>query len=158
MTDYELAVLSRFGETHRYVYKDAENVKEAIAWTYWGIGGCHWRLTDYREQPSVRVRWHTEGKDGRTISYVKFYYCERLRLLGEMKGYTMEDLNNMLLGKDVVFIVSDNATGKDESYHRQIPYPPVDDRYKTVRWEWLHQTNEDREMKELLEQFGMVDA
>ena len=160
MTEYELCVLSRLGESYHYKY-EGESAHEAISWTYWGIGGCHWFLCSPLERPCVRIRWKSRSKRGDVRTYTKTYTCQRLRLLDTVGRYTQEDLTNILIGKDLVFIVTDNATGKDESYHESMS--TIDKhqliRDKSVRYEWIHKSGEDRDLKEFMEQFeGVKDA
>ena len=154
MREYELEIISKHGITHRY-HCDAETAKDAISQTFWGIGGCHWFQARSDETPCVRVKWETEGEGGNR-AYVKRYTCNRLRLLASMRWYTAEDLNNMLLGRDVVFIVSDDLSGADMSYHRDLSTVKIiDPHYESVRWEWLRYFGDEEDEKQFMEQFRL---
>ena len=166
MTEYEMAVLSQFGETHRITIDDThlehDTVKDAISYAYWPIGGLNWWLTDYGEKPAVRVRWTRVGKDGRTIQYVKFYTNQRFRDFNKLREVTdyrldIEDLNNILLGKDFVLYIEDkNGTMPELFENMGSLYDVYDGKHRhdmIINYKWVHRWDEDKTRQEFLSHF-----
>ena len=173
MTDYELAVLSPFGEHFKSIRSsdtlDYDNAKEAIAWTYWPIGGVHWFLTDYSEKPCVRVRWTRKGsgRDGRTIQYTKFYTNQRFRnfmKLREAVDYRVdfEDFLNMMMGKDYVLYAEQDDNGMEVKGMPEL-FESSDALYEhydyrsshrmIINYRWIHRRDEEKDRQEFLSQF-----
>lgn len=164
MTEYEMAVISFLGETHKATVTDycleCDSPKSAISYIYWPIGGCHWFQTKSGDNPCIRVRWTTEGKDGRRIQYVKFYTCQRMRdfqKLRETLNYRVDrdDLDNLLMGKDfVLYIPTDNGTMPElfdsmaalEDHVKRTPE-------QTILHTWIHRWDEDKDKNDFLAQF-----
>ena len=150
MTEFNMAVLSRLGETHK-ITVNADTCREAIKDVFWGISGCHWFQTEYSEKPCVRVTWKDTTKKGVLKNYTRFFTCDRLRLFGEIRQPDIDDLNRMLIGMDVAFALFNGRTDELEGLYDH-PYHTsgINDEYEPM---WVHQYDEDRTMKEFLDQF-----